>query len=61
MNGLIGIGLAILTIIWLAMEIATVEDRGKDSRSYFNALKRSLLFVIPLFALAGVIYYGFFS
>ncbi|ELK47085.1 hypothetical protein QRD89_14370 [Halobacillus sp. ACCC02827] len=61
MNVLAGIGLGLLTIIWLSMEIASVSDEGGGFRSYFRALRGSLLFVIPLFSLAGFIYYGFFN
>ncbi|MFC0562246.1 hypothetical protein [Halalkalibacter alkalisediminis] len=61
MAWVIGIGLGILAIVWLAMEVATYEDKGKDFRSFFKAFKRSLIFIIPLFAVAGVIYYAFIN
>jgi len=58
MAWLIAIVLGILTIVYLAMEVATYEVRGKSFRSFFKTFKRSLIFIIPLFAIAGVIYYG---
>ncbi|MCM3761569.1 hypothetical protein M3212_12310 [Alkalihalobacillus oceani] len=60
MTWFIGIALALLAIIWLAMEVATSGDSGKGIRSYVTSFKKSLLFVIPLFAIGGVIYYMFF-
>jgi len=61
MTWFIGIGIALLAIIWFAMEVATSGDSGKGLRSYITSFKRSLLFVIPLFAIGGVIYYIFFT
>ena len=54
----LAIGLGAVTVIWLAMEIATVDDKGKDFGSYFKAFKKSLIGIISLFVVAGVIYYG---
>ena len=54
----LGIGLGAVTVIWLAMEIATVDDKGKGFGSYFKAFKKSLIGVISLFVVAGVVYYG---
>lgn len=56
-----GIGLGILTIVLLALEIATYEDKGKGFQSFINTFKGSLIFIIILFAIAGVIYYGFLN
>ncbi|MFA9560405.1 hypothetical protein ACERII_24190 [Evansella sp. AB-rgal1] len=61
MAWVIGIGFGIATIIWLAMEVATYEDKGQGFRSHFKIVKRSLVCIIPLFAVAGVIYYVFIS
>ncbi len=43
------------------MEIATYEDKGKNARYHFKIVKRSLICIIPLFAIAGVIYYVFLN
>ncbi|GAE33082.1 hypothetical protein [Halalkalibacter akibai] len=59
MTWLIGIGLGILSVLWLAMELATHSDKGEGYKTYFKAFKNALIFVIPLFTIAGVIYYGF--
>lgn len=56
---IIGIAIGLITVIWLAMELATYEDQGKNVRSYFKMFKKSLLFVIPLFVAGGFIYYIF--
>lgn len=61
MNWIPGIGLAVAVILWLAMEIATQEDKGRDAKYHFNIVKKSLLVIIPLFAFTGVIYYVFLN
>ncbi|MFA9556537.1 DUF624 domain-containing protein [Evansella sp. AB-rgal1] len=59
----IGIGIALLVIVYLAMELATNEDKGMNIRSYIKAYKKSLLFIciffIPLIVISGIIYYTF--
>lgn len=61
MGWIIGVGFGLLTLIWLAMEVATYEDRGKGFRSYYKIFKKSLVCVIALFAIAGVVYFGIFN
>ncbi|MDG5788420.1 hypothetical protein QA612_13100 [Evansella sp. AB-P1] len=63
MNWVIAIGIALLVIVYLAMELATNEDKGMNLRSYIKAYKKSLLFIciffIPLIVISGIIYYTF--
>ncbi|RIW26568.1 hypothetical protein D3H55_23570 [Bacillus salacetis] len=61
MGILVGIGVFILAIVLLSLEIAIVEDKGNGKRSYLDACKRSLLFVIPLALIAVAMYYAFFN
>jgi hypothetical protein len=61
MGLLVGISVFILAIVLLSLEIAVVEDRGTSFRSYMEACKRSLLFVIPLALIAMAMYYAFFN
>ncbi|MCE7793788.1 hypothetical protein K8O68_15295 [Salipaludibacillus sp. CUR1] len=61
MGWALGIGFGVFSIIWLAMEIATYEDKGRNARYHFKIIKRSLLLIIPLFAIAGVVYYIFLN
>ncbi|SDZ43066.1 hypothetical protein SAMN05421736_112135 [Evansella caseinilytica] len=59
MNWFIGIAVCFAVMMYVAMEVATFEDRGRGFSSYFQALKHAFLFVLPLFAISGVIYYVF--
>lgn len=59
MNWVIGIGLALLCIVLLAMEIATDTDKSRGS--FFKQFKKALIFVVPLFAIGGIVYYIFFN
>ncbi|WP_156324037.1 hypothetical protein [Bacillus sp. JCM 19034] len=54
MNWVIGIGIALLCMVVLAMEIATDADKGRGS--YFLQFKKSFLFVVPLFLVGGIIF-----
>ncbi|GAE26642.1 hypothetical protein JCM9140_2726 [Halalkalibacter wakoensis JCM 9140] len=59
MAWVIGIGFIILAMVWFAMEVATYEDKGKGFRSFFKTFKTSFIFIVALFVIGGVIYYGF--
>ncbi|WP_416147807.1 hypothetical protein ACM26V_16385 [Salipaludibacillus sp. HK11] len=61
MNWFIGLGLVIITIVWTGLEFATYEDRGAGFHPFINTFKKTLLCLIPLFALSGVVYYVFFD
>lgn len=60
MNWIIGIGLAVSIIVYIALELTVVSEKGDGFSSFLTGFKKSLLVVIPLFAAAGIIYYSFF-
>lgn len=60
MNWIIGIGLAVSVIVYIALELTVVSEKGDGLSSFLTGLKKSLLVVIPFFAAAGIIYYSFF-
>ncbi|WP_026674763.1 hypothetical protein [Alkalihalobacterium bogoriense] len=61
MTWLIGIGMAILAVLWLAAELTVTEEKGSGMKSFLKAYKKSIVFAFALFAMAGVLYYSFFN
>ncbi|UTR14038.1 hypothetical protein MM221_15700 [Salipaludibacillus sp. LMS25] len=61
MAWLLGIGLGVATLLWLASELAVVEEKGQGNRAFFKGVRRSLVVLTPLFIVAGGLYYLFFN
>ncbi|MFV8830361.1 hypothetical protein [Alkalihalobacterium sp. APHAB7] len=58
---LIVIGIGLLSIIYVALEVATYEDQGKGGRYHLKKFKSALLCAFGFVTVAGLIFYVFFN